>query len=91
MNQTDKWSISLPMPLSRQADAVAAHESRTRSELIREALRHYLKDGERVDLTESPRLSAVGIIRQMASTGLYPREFLKELKASLEYADQANQ
>lgn len=78
------------MPLSKQADAVAAHESRTRSELIREALRRYLNEGEPVNLTESPRLSAMEIIRQMALTGLYKKEFLKELKASLEYADQAN-
>lgn len=40
--QTDQWTISLPPQLSRQAMKLARLESRTRSELIREALRDYI-------------------------------------------------
>lgn len=39
---TDQWTISLPHPLSKLALQIAKEESRTRSELIREALRQYL-------------------------------------------------
>jgi CopG family transcriptional regulator/antitoxin EndoAI len=61
---TDQWTVSLPPPLSKQAMKVAKEESRTKSELVREALRDYLakKDrflGLRRQLSE--RLEAKGI------------------------------
>ncbi len=40
---TDQWTISLPHPLSVLALRTAKRECRTRSELIREALRRYLE------------------------------------------------
>ena len=36
------WTISLPPAFAREAEAVSKREHRTRSELVREALRRYL-------------------------------------------------
>lgn len=41
--KTDQWTISLPPLLSREAKMLAKKESRTRSELVREALRTYIE------------------------------------------------
>lgn len=41
---TNQWTISIPPFLSRQALKLAKEESRTRSELVREALRYYLEE-----------------------------------------------
>ena len=41
MRTTKVYSISMPMDLARQAEALAREESRTMSELFREALRRY--------------------------------------------------
>ena len=40
--RTDQWTISLLPPLSKQAMKLAKKESRTKSELVREALRDYI-------------------------------------------------
>jgi len=40
---TKTWSISLPPKLEREAEKAAKEEHRTKSELIREALRRYLE------------------------------------------------
>ena len=40
--ETKQWTISLPPQLSRQAARLARQECRTKSELVREALRGYL-------------------------------------------------
>ena len=40
---TVQWTISVPPLLSREAERLAQEESRTRSELVREALRKYLE------------------------------------------------
>ena len=45
--QTDQWTISLPPALSKKALRWAKEESRTRSELVREALREYIAKRER--------------------------------------------
>ena len=42
MRTTRLWTISLPPDMSDFAEEVARREQRTKSELIREALRHYL-------------------------------------------------
>lgn len=42
MRTTRTWTISLPPALSDQADDLAKAEQRTKSELVREALRVYL-------------------------------------------------
>ena len=41
---TVQWTVSIPPPMSRKALKVARQEYRTRSELIREALRRYLEN-----------------------------------------------
>ncbi len=41
---SNQWTISLPPILSSQALKLAKEESRTRSELVREALRYYLEE-----------------------------------------------
>jgi predicted transcriptional regulator len=41
--KTDQWTISLPPTLSREALKLAKRESRTRSELVRQALRSYIE------------------------------------------------
>lgn len=40
---TMQWTVSIPPPLSKEAERAAHEESRTRSELVREALRRYLE------------------------------------------------
>ena len=40
---TVQWTISVPPLLSKEAERIAQEESRTRSELVREALRKYLE------------------------------------------------
>lgn len=42
--QTQTFNIALPIELVKKVDAAAKKEYRNRSELIREALRVYLKD-----------------------------------------------
>lgn len=46
MTKTAKVTISLPEPMLRAADEAGAREHRSRSELIREALRWYLRLGQ---------------------------------------------
>ncbi|MGA1841612.1 MAG: ribbon-helix-helix protein, CopG family [bacterium] len=36
------WNISLPPKIAKEAENIAEEESRTKSELVREALRQYL-------------------------------------------------
>lgn len=47
MQDVQTINISLPKPLLKRIDELAAKESRNRSELIREAARSYLKEQER--------------------------------------------
>lgn len=43
MSRTTKiWNISLPPIMAKEAESVAKKESRTKSELVREALRQYI-------------------------------------------------
>ena len=53
---TNKVLVSLPEKFLEDVDRVAAEERRSRSELIREALRAYLnvRDGKKVKVGESP-------------------------------------
>ena len=46
--KTDQWTISLPPLLSREAKKLAKKESRTQSELVREALRAYIERRQRL-------------------------------------------
>jgi metal-responsive CopG/Arc/MetJ family transcriptional regulator len=90
MEQTkfEKWSISLPKTLGSKARQRAVKESRTKSELIREALRSYLHRGEDTFFQESSDLAPKAIVEKMRATGLYSEAFLKDLQESLTYANQ---
>ena len=44
MRVTKTWTISLPPKLVREAERTAKEENRTKSELVREALRFYLEE-----------------------------------------------
>lgn len=63
MRHTKTWTISLPPQMEREVLKVAKVEQRTKSELIREALREYmlthrLKEIQRIG---AKRASALGI------------------------------
>ncbi len=60
---TVQWTISIPPLLSREAVKVAKEEYRTRSELVREALRRYLENRtlDRIRNKLSRRFQALGI------------------------------
>lgn len=44
MRTTQTWTVSLPPKLLREAERTAREEDRTKSELIREALRMYIEE-----------------------------------------------
>ncbi len=44
MRITKTWTISLPTQLDKEAERTAREENRTKSELVREALRRYLDE-----------------------------------------------
>ena len=46
MRISKTWTVSLPPPMEREATQVARREHRTKSELVREALRVYLAQRE---------------------------------------------
>ena len=60
---TAQWTISLPPALSKEAQRVAEAESRTKSELVREALRRYLEQRsfERAQAKITQRFQRLGI------------------------------
>jgi CopG family transcriptional regulator/antitoxin EndoAI len=44
MRTTQTWTVSLPPNLLREAERTAKEEDRTKSELVREALRMYIEE-----------------------------------------------
>lgn len=61
MRVTRTWTISLPPQMSQLAQQVARQEHRTKSELIREALRLYFtKQGQPLAEGTADRLTRVG-------------------------------
>jgi CopG family transcriptional regulator/antitoxin EndoAI len=44
MRTTQTWTVSLPPKLIKEAERVAKQEDRTKSELVREALRMYIEE-----------------------------------------------
>ncbi len=63
MRETVVWTISLPPQMAQKTEALAKLENRSRSELIREALRQYmaLREWEQMQVKASPRAQALGI------------------------------
>ena len=64
-------TISLPPPLLKQAEAVAREENRTKSELVREALRFYVETRTVRKETARERVAAF-LARVDARTGRAP-------------------
>lgn len=61
MRVTRTWTISLPPEMDRLAEALARQEHRTKSELVREALRLYLAGrGQPLSLGAGERMARVG-------------------------------
>ncbi|MGB4780651.1 CopG family ribbon-helix-helix protein [Candidatus Methylomirabilis sp.] len=58
MRTTKTWTISLPPKLVREAERTAKEEHRTKSELVREALRLYLEDQQWRTLQRKTALQA---------------------------------
>lgn len=60
---TIQWTVSIPPLLSKEALKIAREESRTKSELIREALRRYLENRtfDRIRQKLSRRFQRMGI------------------------------
>lgn len=66
MRTTKTWSISLPPKLEKEAQRAAKEEHRTKSELIREALRRYL-DGRQLKKLQAyggKRARELGIVSE---------------------------
>lgn len=85
MRVTRTWTVSLPPKMSRLAQQLAREEHRTKSELVREALRLYFAQrGRPVVIGASGRLARVGelaeLYRQHASA---PRPTEAELRKAL--------
>jgi predicted transcriptional regulator len=59
-----KISISIPEAMLPQLDAAAQRERRSRSALIREALRHYLGAGGRVIPLDNPQSDEIAAVRK---------------------------
>lgn len=58
MRTTKTWTISLPPTLVQEAERTAKEEHRTKSELVREALRLYLEDQQWRKLQKKTALKA---------------------------------
>ena len=58
MRTTKVTSLTLPPKLLREAERVARREGRTKSELLREALRRYVADSRWKELQEFGRSQA---------------------------------
>lgn len=62
------WTISLPQGMDRLAEQIAKQEHRTKSELIREALRFYFANrGQPLASGVSKRLARVGELAEFYS------------------------
>ena len=63
MRETVIWTISLPPQMAERAEALAKLENRSKSELIREALRQYvaLREWEQMQAKAYLRAQTLGI------------------------------
>lgn len=58
MRTTRTWTVSLPPGLVREGERAAKEENRTKSELVREALRMYLEERRWRKLQQKTALQA---------------------------------
>ncbi|MEW6771952.1 MAG: ribbon-helix-helix protein, CopG family [Bacillota bacterium] len=63
MRKTKVWALSLPPALAEKAEQLARKEHRSRSELVREALRQYitLREWEALQAAATRRAREMGI------------------------------
>lgn len=59
MRTTDTMTISLPPAMAKQMEKIQKKENRTRSELLREAWRHYYETRYRVYAPTKTEMSAI--------------------------------
>jgi predicted transcriptional regulator len=59
MRTTDTMTISLPPAMAKQMERVQKEENRTRSELLREAWRHYFESRYGVETATKTELAAI--------------------------------
>ncbi len=71
MRTTDTMTISLPPAMARQMEQVQRQEHRTRSELLREAWRHYFESRYPVYAPTKTELSAIKKGRAAFKRGEY--------------------
>jgi CopG family transcriptional regulator/antitoxin EndoAI len=64
VRETVIWTVSLPPQMAEKAEALARVENRSKSELIREALRQYmaLREWEQMQSKASLKAQALGIM-----------------------------
>jgi len=83
-------TISLPREMAQQVETVRKVERRTRSELVREARRHYLKRRLRVEVATPAEVKAIERGRRATAQGdtITLAEYVRELETR---ADESRQ
>lgn len=79
-------TISLPPPLLKEAERLAQQENRTKSELLREALRFYIDTSEVRKMASRERLSRLIDQVQARTKGVPPRDIRKVVREAVEAA-----
>ncbi|MCL6635613.1 MAG: ribbon-helix-helix protein, CopG family [Peptococcaceae bacterium] len=66
MRETLVWTISIPPELAREAAILAQKEKRTRSEMVREALRQYIANRtlEQIQAQAAARVRELNIFNE---------------------------
>jgi len=84
-------TISLPPQLLKKAEQVAAQENRTKSELLREALRFYIDTTEVRKKASRERLFGLIDEIQARTRGVEPRTIRQVIREAVEAARRAKQ
>ena len=79
-------TISVPPPLLRRAEQIAREENRTKSELLREALRFYIDTREVRKAGIRERAGALIERFQTRTEGVPPKEIRKVVRQAVEAA-----
>ena len=82
-------TISVPPPLLKRAEQVAREENRTKSELLREALRFYVDTREVRQAAMRERTAALMNEIQGRTQGFPPKEIRKVIREAVEAARRA--
>lgn len=84
-------TISLPPRLLKEAKRIAEQENRTKSELLREALRFYIETSEVRRRATRERLFALIDQAQARTKGVPPQEIRKVVRDAVEAARRTRQ